>query len=52
MSRNADANVIVVTFWLGHWWDILTHVDLIAGNGAASNRSVPSLAAGKIVRRG
>jgi hypothetical protein len=37
MSCNADANAHFVTFWFGHQWDILTHIEQIAGNGAASN---------------
>ncbi|HWS64876.1 MAG TPA: helix-turn-helix domain-containing protein [Steroidobacteraceae bacterium] len=51
MSHNADANATFVTFWFGHQWEILTHIYPIAVNGVASNRNVPSLAAGKIMRR-
>jgi hypothetical protein len=37
MSRDTDANVTCVTFWLGRQWNILTQIDPIAANGVASN---------------
>jgi hypothetical protein len=37
MSHNANANATFVTFWLGHQWEVLTHIYPIAANDAASN---------------